>query len=100
MDALLTDLTAAPTVARTLPRSPPTRPSRTWRRPWTPTPLTPEDVTGILAFAGLGEGPPGGPDGLPERMATVLFLLDALPGRLKERLLTEFVGSVFRLRAP
>ncbi|MBK3590667.1 aspartate aminotransferase family protein, partial [Streptomyces sp. MBT57] len=60
-----------------------------------PDTLTLEDVAGILAFAGLGEG-----GGLPERMAPVLFLLDALPGRLKERLLTEFVGSVFRPRTP
>lgn len=57
-------------------------------------------MAGILAFAGLGEGPSGAPGGLPERMAPVLFLLDTLPGRLKERLLTEFVGSVFRLHTP
>ncbi|MGW2821851.1 pyridoxal phosphate-dependent decarboxylase family protein [Streptomyces sp. NPDC001443] len=57
-----------------------------------PDALTPEEVAGVLAFAGLGEGA-----GLPTRMAPVLALLDALPGRLKERLLTEFVGSLFRI---
>lgn len=57
-------------------------------------------MAGILVFAGLGEGLPGESGGLPERMAPVLFLLDTLPGRLKERLLTEFVGSVFRLHTP
>ncbi|MGW1725856.1 pyridoxal phosphate-dependent decarboxylase family protein [Streptomyces sp. NPDC002306] len=56
-----------------------------------PDTLTPEEVSGVLAFAGLiGEG-------LPTRMAPVLVLLDALPGPLKERLLTEFVGSLFRI---
>ncbi|MEV5988065.1 aminotransferase class V-fold PLP-dependent enzyme [Streptomyces sp. NPDC052051] len=58
-----------------------------------PDALTPEDVAGILAFAGLG----GDAQGLPSRMAPVLALLDALPARLKERLLTEFVGSLFRI---
>lgn len=57
-----------------------------------PDTLTPEEVAGVLAFAGLtGDG------ALPARMAPVLVLLDALPGRLKERLLTEFVGSLFRI---
>ena len=57
-----------------------------------PATLGPEDVAGILAFAGLD---PAG--GLPGRMAPVLVLLDALPGPLKERLLAEFVGAVFRI---
>lgn len=57
-----------------------------------PDALTPGDVAGVLALAGLG-----GEQGLPTRMAPVLILLDALPPRLKERLLTEFVGSLFRV---
>ncbi|CAL2056585.1 Aspartate aminotransferase family protein [Streptomyces murinus] len=57
-----------------------------------PDTLTPEDVTGFLAFAGLD-----GDQGLPSRTAPVLTLLDALPPRLKERMLTEFVGSLFRI---
>ncbi|MFB7494423.1 pyridoxal phosphate-dependent decarboxylase family protein [Streptomyces sp. NPDC056161] len=57
-----------------------------------PDTLTPEDVAGFLAYAGLGEG-----QGLPARTAPVLLLLDALPPRLKERLLTEFIGSLFRI---
>jgi hypothetical protein len=57
-----------------------------------PDTLGPEEVAGILAFAGLdGRGP------LPSRTAPVLVLLDALPDRLKERLLTEFIGSLFRV---
>ncbi|CAK7286025.1 pyridoxal phosphate-dependent decarboxylase family protein [Streptomyces sp. RM1] len=57
-----------------------------------PDTLTPEDVAGFLAFAGLN-----GEHGLPSRMAPVLALLDALPPRLKERMLTEFVGSLFHI---
>ncbi len=57
-----------------------------------PETLGPDEVAGILAFAGLGVGA-----GLPRRAAPVLVLLDALPGPLKERLLAEFIGSVFRI---
>lgn len=57
-----------------------------------PQTLGPDEVAAVLAFAGLGEGA-----GLPGRMAPVLVLLDALPGPLKERLLSEFIGSVFRI---
>ena len=67
-----------------------------------PDALTPEEVAGFLAFAGMGDGDGAGAGagpgaGLPVRMAPVLALLDALPPRLKERLLTEFVGSLFRV---
>ncbi|MFD7992073.1 pyridoxal phosphate-dependent decarboxylase family protein [Streptomyces mexicanus] len=57
-----------------------------------PDTLTPEEVAGILAFAGLGGEP-----GLPSRTAPVLALLDALPPRLKERMLTEFIGTLFSI---
>lgn len=57
-----------------------------------PDTLGPDEVAGVLAFAGLGDGA-----GLPDRAAPVLVLLDALPGPLKERLLAEFIGSVFRI---
>ncbi|GLX49462.1 aspartate aminotransferase family protein [Streptomyces hygroscopicus subsp. hygroscopicus] len=57
-----------------------------------PDTLTPEDVAGFLALAGLD-----GEQGLPSRTAPVLALLDALPSRLKERMLTEFIGSLFRV---
>ncbi|WEH41806.1 aminotransferase class V-fold PLP-dependent enzyme [Streptomyces sp. AM 2-1-1] len=57
-----------------------------------PQSLGPEEVAGVLAFAGLD-----GDAGLPGRMAPVLVLLDALPGPLKERLLAEFIGAVFRV---
>ncbi|MEU6708844.1 pyridoxal phosphate-dependent decarboxylase family protein [Streptomyces wuyuanensis] len=63
-----------------------------------PDALGPDEIAAVLAFAGLGgKDDGGGTGGLPRRMAPVLALLDALPRRLKERLLVEFVGSVFRV---
>lgn len=54
--------------------------------------LTPELVDGLLRLAGLDQ--PAG--GLPERMAPVNALLDAVPGPLVERLLVEVVLRVYR----
>ncbi len=56
-----------------------------------PDALGPPEVAAVPAFAGLGAG------ALPRPTAPVLALLDALPVPLKERLLTEFVGAVFRV---
>lgn len=54
--------------------------------------LTPELMDGLLSLAGLDQ--PGG--GLPERMAPVNALLDAVPGPLVERLLVEVILRVYR----
>ena len=54
--------------------------------------LTPEVMDGLLSLAGLDQ--PGG--GLPERMAPVNALLDAVPGPLVERLLVEVILRVYR----
>lgn len=54
--------------------------------------LTPDAVAGLLTIAGLDA--PGG--GLPERMAGVNALLDAVPAALVERLLVEVVMRVYR----
>ncbi|PAX83281.1 aspartate aminotransferase family protein, partial [Streptomyces albidoflavus] len=57
-----------------------------------PDTLTDEEAAAVLTYAGLG------PDtGAPDRMAPVLALLDALPNRLKERLLTDYIGSLFQI---
>ncbi|SFQ58537.1 Glutamate or tyrosine decarboxylase [Amycolatopsis arida] len=58
--------------------------------------LDPEQLTGaqfrtLLAEAGLGAD-----GGLPDRMAEVNALLAVSPPRLRERLLLEFLGMVFR----
>ncbi|WNI24770.1 aminotransferase class V-fold PLP-dependent enzyme [Streptomyces sp. ITFR-16] len=92
VDALLTDLGAALDSARALPPVAVDPGLAELAAGLDPSKLGPEEIDAVLAFAGLtGDG------GLPARMAPVLVLLDALPGPLKERLLAEFVGSVFRI---
>ncbi|MFI0239537.1 pyridoxal phosphate-dependent decarboxylase family protein [Streptomyces sp. NPDC016845] len=55
-----------------------------------PEALTPEEVGAALTLAGVGA------DGrLPERMAPVLAVLQALPPRLSERLLPEVIGRLY-----
>ncbi|WP_338694410.1 aminotransferase class V-fold PLP-dependent enzyme [Streptomyces sp. Q6] len=56
-----------------------------------PDALTPEEVEVALALAGVGEG-----GRLPERMAPVLAVLQALPPRLSERLLPEVIGRLYQ----
>ncbi|WP_116051792.1 pyridoxal phosphate-dependent decarboxylase family protein [Amycolatopsis palatopharyngis] len=61
--------------------------------------LDPEQLTGeqfatLLAGAGLGAG-----GGLPERMAEINALLEAAPAALRERLLLEFLGLLYRPEA-
>jgi hypothetical protein len=51
----------------------------------------PDDVLGtLLPLAGLEPGA-----GLPERMAGINALMEAMPARLRERLLVEFLGMLF-----
>ncbi|EFF89368.1 sphingosine-1-phosphate lyase [Streptomyces sp. e14] len=92
VEALLADLADA---VKTVGASEPARPDPAlaeFAAGLDPDRLGPEEVAAVLAFAGLdGSGP------LPTRMAPVLMLLDTLPVRLKERLLTEFIGSLFRI---
>ncbi len=56
----------------------------------------PDDVLGtLLPLAGLE---PGG--GLPEQMAPINALMEAMPPRLRERLLVEYLGLLFTPAAP
>ncbi|MFJ8821908.1 pyridoxal phosphate-dependent decarboxylase family protein [Streptomyces sp. NPDC102467] len=57
-----------------------------------PEALGPEEVDMALALAGVGEG-----GRLPERMAPVLAVLQALPPRLSERLLPEAIGRLYQV---
>lgn len=51
----------------------------------------PDDVLGtLLPLAGLEPGA-----GLPDRMAGINALMEAMPARLRERLLIEYVGMLF-----
>ncbi|MEV0041135.1 aminotransferase class V-fold PLP-dependent enzyme [Streptomyces sp. NPDC050804] len=90
VDALVEDLAAALRTARTLPPVTVDPGLADLAAGLDPAALGPDEIATVLTFAGLG-----GDSGLPGRMAPVLVLLDALPGPLKERLLTEFIGSVF-----
>ncbi|MFF7679117.1 pyridoxal phosphate-dependent decarboxylase family protein [Actinacidiphila glaucinigra] len=92
VDALLTDLDAALKAARALEPVAVDPAIAEFAAGLDPDTLGPEEVEAVLAFAGMGGG-----TALPRRMAPVLALLDALPVPLKERLLTEFVGAVFRV---
>ncbi|MGW0858350.1 pyridoxal phosphate-dependent decarboxylase family protein [Streptomyces sp. NPDC002690] len=92
VDALLADLAKALVAARALEPVAVDPALAELAAGLDPDSLGPEEVAGVLAFAGLD-----GDAGLPGRMAPVLVLLDALPGRLKERLLVEFIGAVFRV---
>ncbi|WP_328721665.1 aminotransferase class V-fold PLP-dependent enzyme [Streptomyces sp. NBC_00247] len=92
VDALLADLAKALVAARALEPVAVDPALAALAATLDPDTLGPEEVAGVLAFAGLD-----GDAGLPGRMAPVLVLLDALPGALKERLLAEFIGAVFRV---
>ncbi|CAM5479352.1 aspartate aminotransferase family protein [Streptomyces spiroverticillatus] len=92
VDALLGDLATALRAARALPPVTVDPGLAELAAGLDPGALGPEEIASVLAFAGLGSD-----KGLPTRMAPVLVLLDALPGPLKERLLAEFIGSVFRV---
>lgn len=92
VDALLADLTTALATARTLPPATPAPDLAALAATLDPVTLTDEEAAAVLTYAGLG------PDtGTPDRMAPVLALLAALPTRLKERLLTEYIGSLFQI---
>lgn len=93
---LLADLRDALAAARRLPSPLPDAATLDFAGALDPDALTPEEVAAVLASGGLGGPTPG----LPARSAEVLALLDALPVRLKERLLNEFVSAVFRTGAP
>ncbi|MFD9499404.1 pyridoxal phosphate-dependent decarboxylase family protein [Streptomyces sp. NPDC060035] len=92
VDALLDDLVAALRAARALPPVTVDPGLAELAAGLDPAALGPDEIAAVLAFAGLGGG-----SELPDRMAPVLVLLDALPEPLKERLLTEFIGSVFHV---
>lgn len=103
---LLAALRASVDAARALPPTTVAPELADLARSLRPDELTAEDIEQIFAVVGLGSGPDGaGRDGrgggggggaLPDRMAPVLALLDVMPPPLKERLLIEFVGRMYR----
>ncbi len=92
VDRFLSDLRASAQAARAIGRAEPDENLVAAGNSLDVDALTPEMMDGLLSLAGLSE--PGG--GLPERMAPVNALLDAVPGELVERLLIEVILRVYR----
>jgi len=92
VDQFLDDMRACAQAARALGRAEPDAALVAAGRTIDVETLTPDAVGGLLAIAGLDA--PGA--GLPERMAEVNALLDAVPPELVERLLVEVVMRVYR----
>jgi glutamate/tyrosine decarboxylase-like PLP-dependent enzyme len=92
VEGFLTDLRAAADAARALPWAVPDPQLAALAASLDPDTLDDATVSGLLAFAGLGgeHGP-----ALPKRSASIQALLEALPPRLKDRLLTGFFSQVF-----
>jgi sphinganine-1-phosphate aldolase len=93
VDALLADLGAAVEIARGAGPGPEGQALLDALRDLDPDAFTPEMYQGMLAMAGLGGGAQ-----LPEEMADINRILDALPPRLREKLLIEFLNDLFRWR--
>jgi len=55
-----------------------------------PDSLTEQDISTIMQMANLGDGQ------LPKGMAEVNEMLDAVPAKLRERLLVEYTNGIFR----
>ena len=94
VDALLADLTACVEVART--KGAGSDPQMLAAVASLDPDDLPDDVLGtLLPLAGLA---PGG--GLPEQMAPINALMEAMPPRLRERLLVEYLGLLFTPATP
>jgi glutamate/tyrosine decarboxylase-like PLP-dependent enzyme len=92
VEQFLRDMRASAQAARSLGRAEPDAALVAAGRAIDVDALTPDAVGGLLTVAGLES--PG--EGLPERMAGVNALLDAVPPALVERLLVEVVMRVYR----
>lgn len=94
VDGLLADMRTAVDVARAAPSALPDPGLVEIAKSLDPDELTPEQFAGLLTFAGLDPSAIAS-SGVPERMAGINHLLEALPVRLRERVLTEFIGLLY-----
>ncbi|HSK22331.1 MAG TPA: aspartate aminotransferase family protein [Egicoccus sp.] len=90
VDAMLDDLAASCEVARGIEVPEEATAFLDALRGLDPDAFTPEMYAGMLAAAGLG-----GDDVLPEDMASINAMLDALHPKLREQLLIAFLGGLF-----
>ena len=94
VDGLISDLAASVAAARAVPSAEPAAELVEMARNLDPDALTPQEFAGLLAFAGMDPAAVTGA-GLPTRMAGVNHLLEAMPPRLRERILSEFIGAIY-----
>ncbi|MBI1377819.1 MAG: aminotransferase class V-fold PLP-dependent enzyme [Frankiales bacterium] len=94
VDPLLADLADAVAAARSAPSAAPAPELVAAAQSIDPDALTPEEFAGLLAFAGMDPAAVTG-GGLPTRMAGVNHLLESMPPRLRERVLSEFLGLLY-----
>lgn len=95
VDELLADLADACDLARSRERDPDEEAFLAALSDLDPDAFSPEMYSGMLAMAGLGGGAQ-----LPDEMAQINNILDALPPALRERLLVEFLNDLVRLPEP
>jgi len=96
VEPFLADLSAAVAAAKALPLPEVDPMLLAAAKAIDPDALTAEQMDAVLGLAGFGTGD-GGP-ALPERMAPVLTLLQALPPTLRDRMLEEFFSRIFTAR--
>ena len=92
VDALITDLGACVEAAKKLESGEVTKTIQEAFSSIDPNTLTPETFSQMLGMAGI-EG-----YALPERMATINEMLNALPAELREGLVTEFINELLQYR--
>lgn len=92
VDDLLADLRTCVEKAREMPRGDLAEKVKASFADTDPASLTAETVQGLLGMAGV-EG-----EGLPERMAEINEILNALPPKVRERLLVEYLNQLFHSR--
>ena len=92
VDAMLADLRECVAKAKTMPSGHLAAAVRDAFAAIDPADLTPESFTGMLSMAGI-QGYK-----VPERMAEINEILNALPPGLREKLLTEFMNELLQYR--
>jgi sphinganine-1-phosphate aldolase len=92
VDAMLADLRECVAKAKTMPSGHLAAAVRDAFAAIDPADLTPESFSGMLSMAGI-QGYK-----VPERMAEINEVLNALPPALREKLLTEFMNELLHYR--